>query len=249
MTRNARLCSLALAGLLLPALSLPAAAQGSTDGRIQISINAGALAGSKFTQTGELDQNAETGSFASENSPKTGAAFDVGAAVRIAGRLWVQAAFTSASPKSDARISASIPHPILFDQPRTVQGTSSASRTERDVHVDIAFRLPLRAIDIKVMAGPTFASVKQDLVTSINYSQTYPFDAATFTSAAMKKVSKSAVGFNAGADLSRALNRRVGFGALIRYSTATVKLSDPNTGDASVKGGGIEATGGLRFWF
>lgn len=80
-------------------------------------------------------------------------------------------------------------------------------------------------------------------------NETYPFDTATFASATTKQLSETAVGFNAGVDISRPLSPTVGIGALIRYSRGDVKFDDPDIGQQTVKAGGFEAAGGVRVRF
>ena len=99
------------------------------------------------------------------------------------------------------------------------------------------------------MGGPTFFNLKQDFVSGVTVNETYPFDTATFASATTKRLSKTAVGFNAGVDISRALTSQLAIGGLIRYSRADVKFDDPDIGQQTVKAGGVEVTGGVRFRF
>ena len=147
-------------------------------------------------------------------------------------------------------MTAVIPHPILFDAHRTVEGSvSDVAHNEQNVHVALMYALPVHAVDIKVMGGPTFFNLKQDFVSGVAISETYPFDTATFTSATTKQVSERGVGFNVGVDISRLLSSNVGLGALIRYSRADVTFDDPDIGRQSVQAGGLEVVGGLRLRF
>jgi opacity protein-like surface antigen len=155
-----------------------------------------------------------------------------------------------ADMKPSASITAVIPHPLLFNAPRTVQGSNDdVAHSEQNVHVDLMYALPVRAVDVKVMGGPTFFNLKQDFVSGVTVNETYPFDTALFASATTKRVSKAAVGFNAGVDISRLLTSHVGVGALIRYSRADVKFDDPDIGKQTVKAGAVEVTAGVRFRF
>ena len=72
------------------------------------------------------------------------------------------------------------------------------------------YALPVRAVDVKVMGGPTFFNLKQDFVSGVTVNETYPFDTATFAGATTKQLSKAAVGFNAGVDISRPLSSQRG---------------------------------------
>ena len=99
------------------------------------------------------------------------------------------------------------------------------------------------------MGGPTFFNLKQDFVSGVTVNETYPFDTATFGSATTKQLSKTAVGFNAGVDISRALTSQVAIGGLIRYSRGDVKFDDPAIGQQTVKAGGVEVAAGVRVRF
>jgi opacity protein-like surface antigen len=229
----------------------PAAAQSRSQHRVEISANVGAQIGaSEFTESDSSTFNSETETLTVDHGVKTALGFNVGAAVRIVPQFWVGVQYAMADMKSGASITAVIPHPLVFNAPRTVQGSiNDATHSEQNVHVDLMYALPLSAVDVKIMGGPTFFSLKQDFVSDVIINETYPFDTATFTSATTKRVSKSAVGFNAGVDISRLLTSRFGIGALIRYSRGDVTFDDPDIGKQTVKAGGVEVTAGVRVRF
>jgi hypothetical protein len=115
--------------------------------------------------------------------------------------------------------------------------------------VALMYELPVRAVDVKIMGGPTFFKLKQAFVSGVTIDETYPFDTATFASATMKELTERAVGFNAGVDISRPLSSTFAIGALIRYSRAEVKFDDADVGRQTARAGGLEATGGVRVRF
>jgi opacity protein-like surface antigen len=228
----------------------PAAAQSQP--RVEISANVGAQTGaSTFTETDAFPSNGgETAAVTVDHGVKTALGFNVGGAVRIVPRFWVGVQYAMADMKTSASISAAVPHPILFNAPRTVEGSANdVVHNEQNVHVDLMYALPVSAVDVKIMGGPTFFSLKQDFVSSLTVSETYPFDTATFASATKKQLSDTAVGFNAGVDISRALTSQFAVGGLIRYSRGDVKFDDPDIGQQTVKAGGLELTGGVRIRF
>jgi opacity protein-like surface antigen len=229
----------------------PAAAQSRSQPRVEISANVGAQIGaSKFTESGTSTFNAETQTLTVDHGVKTVVGFNVGAAVRIVPQFWVGVQYAMADMKPSASISSVIPHPLLFNTPRTVQGSiNDVAHSEQNVHVDLMYALPVSAVDVKVMGGPTFFNLKQDFVSDVTVNETYPFDTATFASATTKRLSKAAVGFNAGVDISRLLTSQVGVGALMRYSRADVKFDDPDIGKQTVKAGGVEVAAGVRVRF
>jgi hypothetical protein len=228
-----------------------AAAQSFSRERVEISANVGAQTGaSKLTQSHSFTFNGETETLSVDHDVKTALGFNVGAAVRLVPQLWVGVQYAMADMKPSASITAVIPHPLVFNASRTVEGSmNDVAHNEQNVHVDLMYALPVRAVDIKVMAGPTFFTLKQDFVSRVTINETYPFDTATFASATTKRLSESAVGFNAGVDISHPLSPHLGIGALIRYSQADVKFDDQDIGPQTVKAGGLEATAGVRVRF
>jgi hypothetical protein len=246
-------CPAALFVMFLIAVvgATPVAAQSSSKARVEISANVGAVTGeSKFSESEAFPVNAETETVTVAHDAKTALGFNVGAAVRIVPQLWVGVQYAIADAKTGASITAVVPHPLLFNAPRTVQGSiNGVAHNEQNVHVDLMYALPVRALDVKVMGGPTFFNVKQDFVSTVTVTETYPFDTATFASATTAKSSKSAVGFNAGVDISRPLSSMLGVGALIRYSRADVKFDSQGGGQVTVKAGGLEVGAGVRVSF
>jgi opacity protein-like surface antigen len=232
--------------------ALPAAAQSPSQPRIEISANVGAQTpAGKFTESRSFPSNGgETATVNVDHSRKTGLGFNVGAAVRVVPKVWVGVQFGMSDTKPGASLEAAIPHPLLFNAPRTVQGSvNDVAHKEQRVHVDLMYALPIRALDVKVMAGPTFFSLKRDFVSDVLINETYPFDTATFASATRRQLSDSATGFNAGVDISRAMTSRLSLGAIIRYSRADVKFDDSEVGKHTVKAGGVETVAGVRFRF
>jgi len=248
---NRKICRSIAMLVMSAAVTTPAAAQSYSQRRIEISGNVGAQTGaSKFTQSHSFTFNAETETLTVDHDVKTTLGFNAGGAVRLVSQLWAGVQFAMAEMKPSASITAVIPHPLVFNASRTVEGSMNDVRhNEQNVHVDVMYALPLHAVDVRVMGGPTFFTVKQDLVTSVAINESYPFDTATFASATTKQLSESAVGFNAGVDISRALSSHVGIGGLIRYSRGDVKFNDQATGPQTIKAGGVEAGGGVRFRF
>lgn len=248
-----KVCRLSAAIALL--VAAPAAAQTAPPPaapKVMISVNGGAQVSShKFTQTSTLRVNQEDGSVEADYTSKGAPLFDVGGGVKLQDRLWVTVAFSSFSKKSGADVSARIPHPLVFNQLRSVDGTiSGVTHKETAVHADAMWTLPVPGkLNVGVFAGPTFFSVGQDLVSSVAYTETYPFDSATFTGAPTTRGKKSVVGFNAGADVSMFLTERLGVGGLVRFSGATAKIGTPLGGSVSVKAGGLEVGGGIRLRF
>jgi hypothetical protein len=220
--------------------------------RFEVSANGGAqIGGSRFTSSHTLASNGgETETITVDHDVKTAPGFSVGAAVRLVPQFWVGVQYAMAEMKPSASITAVIPHPLLFNASRTVEGSiGDVAHNEKNVHVDLMYALPVGALDVKVMGGPTFFTLEQDFVSEVAVNETYPFDTATFASATKKQSSKSAVGFNAGVDVAYPRMSQVGVGALVRYSRGDVKFDDPAIGQQTIKAGGVEVAAGVRVRF
>jgi opacity protein-like surface antigen len=219
---------------------------------VEISANVGAQTpAGKFTEAATFPSNGgEMATVNVDHRSKTGLGFNVGAAVRVVSRVWIGVQYATADMKPSGSLEAAIPHPLLFNTPRTVQGSvNDVAHKEQTVHVDVMYALPIRAVDVKVMGGPTFVSLKRDFVAGVSITETYPFDTATFASATSRQLSDTATGFNAGVDISRAMTSRLSLGGIVRYSRVDVKFDDPAVGKHTVKAGGVETLAGVRFRF
>jgi hypothetical protein len=91
-------------------------------------------------------------------------------------------------------------------------------------------------------------TMKQQFVTGVNFSETYPYDTALFTSADVSESSRTAVGVYVGADVTWMFSQHLGAGGVVQFTRATVKQK---VGDrtVSVDAGGAQAGGGVRFVF
>ncbi len=157
---------------------------------------------------------------------------------------------TYTSNSGTASIDAQVPHPLYFNQPRSVSGTaSSIERQETGVHVQLLWMIPMSARwRLALFGGPSFYSLSQDLVTDVTVTSAYPFDTATFASAATHRATGTGAGYNAGADATVLLAPHFGLGASVSFSRAPVTLT---SGSDSVKvdAGGVHAGGGVRIRF
>ena len=214
-------------------------------------INYGYLSGTKDVQSAvSFPSNVETGTFTSQFRLKPGAALDAGGRVRVWKRLSVGVAFTSFSANRDASVTGQIPHPFFFRTPRSIEGTAAIERKETAVHVRaVVTSAPGRKIQFTGFAGPAFFSVKQTLVDKVNYSEAYPFDSATFTSATTRRVSKSKTGIGVGADVAYYFMKHIGVGLSATYSKITFDLKAVDDSPVSISAGGAIAGLGLRIRF
>ena len=110
-----------------PARSRPVLAE-----RAIVGINASYLTASRaFDDTRTFDLYAEQGSFTADYDVEARLGLDAGAFVRVWHGLAVGVVFTTHKDDSDLVIEGSVPHPLLFNQPRSIEGTVPDARGNR----------------------------------------------------------------------------------------------------------------------
>jgi hypothetical protein len=155
------------------------------------------------------------------------------------------------SQHTSGDVSAAVPHPFFFNALRSVSGLGTdLPHEEIAIHGELSGLVPIgRAVQLAVFAGPSYFHLRQGLVTDVAVNETYPYDTATFASATTTDVTRSRFGYNAGLDVSGRVARRIGVGFTARYSRASVHLPATATEDVTVRVGGLQVGGGVRFGF
>lgn len=234
-----------------PAVQKPIVAAKRVPGRGFIAISAGAQAPSDFTDDFAFLANAEAGRIEADYPSKIPFLVDGSVGYRFWNRVGVAAGGSLSSGKGSVAVRASVPHPLLLDNDRLVEGEAPGlSRTEAAAHLQLFYEMaPRGKWRARFFGGPSYFKVSQDLVGSVTVNETYPFDTATFRSAVTDTADGSAIGFNVGADVTRMLSRRSGAGLLVRYAGASVDLNAPDSRSVSTDAGGFQVGAGLRFLF
>jgi len=182
---------------------------------------------------------------------KGGQTFDASGGGVLWRRLGVGVGVSRFSVVTPGSLRASIPHPFFFNQARAVSGdVADLKREELAVHVQARGIFPVGTrVQVMVFGGPSFFQVEQGVVTDYTYSESYPYDDASFSSATTTTASVSKMGFNAGGDVAFFFTRQVGVGATVQFSGVTVKLPGVLGSTQEVKVGGGQAGVGLRLRF
>ena len=242
-----------LAGaLIIAAFAAPASAQYRTPHDGYVTVNAASQPGSTaLSDHFEFERNVETATADVHYPSKAGVGIDAGAGIRLWRQFGAGLSLSYLSSTGAASIDASIPHPFLFDWPRLINGTAdSITRTETGVHAQLLYFVPARGkLRFVLSGGPSWLTLEQDFVTEVHYSETYPYDTATFTRATTTSAKGSAVGFNAGIDVRWMFNRQLAVGALVRLTRAQVDIDLATGRTLAVDAGGVQAGGGIRFLF
>ncbi len=227
------------------------AQRGTFLGRGFIVVNGGyQVTGHNFERASVIRANTEDGNFTTDYEVKSGPSFDVAGGATLFRNLAVSAGVTRFSRSTPSALTGSVPHPFFFNRPREVtSGVMGLDRQELAVHVQARALAPIGSrLQVMAFGGPSFFHVKQGVVTTFTWTESYPFDTAAFDRASIVSAKGSRIGFNVGADLAFFFSRQVGIGGTVQFSGATVDLNGEGS-TQEVKAGGTTVGAGLRLRF
>jgi opacity protein-like surface antigen len=194
----------------------------------------------------------ETGKLTTEQKIDSTAPFvDFGGGLRIGGNFGFGFAYSRLSATGSAAVSAEVPSPIYYDQPRMVAATvEDLEHIENGYHFQALWMLPITdKVDILLSGGPSWFSLTQGIVTSPQITEVGPPYSTVNMTVSQTTTTGNQIGFNVGADLSYRFANNVGIGAMVRYAAATVTLEPEGSDPSDVKVGGFQFGGGLRIRF
>lgn len=225
----------------------PAAAQP----RLTIGVNGGYQPSTtSFDDRFTFDLNRETATVDTSYPVDAGPLFDAGVSLRLWKGLGVGGAISRINVDGIVEVEASLPHPLFFQRNRTISGESGGiTRSETAIHIQAQYQLPpFGRLQVVVAGGPSVLDIKQSIATDVNYTESYPYDTATFVGVDSRQVSGTATGFNVGADLRWMFTRNFGVGGLVRFTRAQVDLEIDNR-TVQVDAGGTHIGAGVRLAF
>ncbi len=212
-----------------------------------LSVDGGYQSGSSgFSSTFSFATYVEQSTISTQYPKKDGPTFNVGGGFRVWRNLAVGFGVSALKRSTSGEVSGSIPHPFFFNTGRAVAATADLKRSETGVHLQAAYVIPAgRKMLITLAGGPSFFSVTQSLVDSVQFAESYPYDTAALQPVTAVSVSKSVTGYNGGVDLGYYFARAIGVGVMARYAGATASLPVKD-GTVSTKVGGFQAGVGVR---
>jgi hypothetical protein len=197
----------------------------------------------------------ENVTFAADYPSVRGALVDAGGGIRVTNSMGVGATISWFRRSATGAFDLTVPNPIAANHPLDLTGSvSGLQRREIGVHIQTIYAVALgKRSRLMITGGPSLYHTTQDLVRSVEFEIPPGFTSLTFDQALVAQVSKTGIGFNAGADVTWALAPHVGVGAVTRYSRATVTL-DPGSASGvnravELHAGGLHIGGGIRFLF
>jgi hypothetical protein len=240
----------ALAALTLAeGMSTTALAQTTPDSRLALDLGGGYQTNTTgFSQTVTFEQYAETGSLTSTYTIGRRPVADAGLTVRVWRAFGVGISGSYFHDPGSAQVNALVPNPLVFGQPRQVSGPAAVSHTEIGTHVQAVYWRQLSPrLEIVILGGPSVFRVDQDFVSDVTYTQTYPYDTATYQGASVIRQRKTVTGGNIGGEVGWRVARHLGLAAAVRYSHATAEF--PGTSAQAIAIGGPQVGGGVRLLF
>jgi len=245
--------SIILSGALATLFVTSAAAQSPPPLRdVYVNVNLGFQAKSAdFTEASVFPAYDEVATLETDHSIGGISFVDIAAGVRVWRNMSVGGAFTTRfNDNRDGNINASIPHPLFHDAFRNATGLTPLEYSERAIHLHALWSVPVtEEFDVGLFFGPSFFTVKEDLVQSLSFGESSDFSAVMLGGIETQRVSKSAAGFNIGLEGAYMLTRHVGANATIRFSHGTVELPLAGGSSSQVDAGGFDIAAGVRFRF
>jgi hypothetical protein len=224
------------------------------EGRGYVNLNYGMQirSTSLATATESFPVYDETGKLTSAQTIDSQAPFlDFGAGFRTFGNVGAGFSYSRLSTDGSALVSAEVPSPIYYDQPRKATSTATGlEHVEQGYHFQAIWMLPITdKFDVVFSGGPTLFQLSQGVVTTPKIEEVGPPYTTVKMTTSTVTVSDSQIGFNVGADLTYRFANNFGVGAMVRYAAATVSLTPEGGPALDVKVGGFQLGGGLRVRF
>lgn len=223
------------------AVSSSAIAQSQAPTSVFVDVNIGAQTQARSIESStSFPLYGETAVINAAQSVDGGPLFDFSGGYRF-GHFGVAVGYSKFSDDGDGTLVASIPSPIAFNRAVTVtSNATNLKHSEGATHLMFVYFIPVTtAVDVSVFAGPSFFSVKQDILSASVPTGTQNVNVAT------QEQKESATGINVGMNINYMLRRNYGAGVFVRYAGASVDL--PSASDVNV--GGFQLGVGLRLRF
>jgi opacity protein-like surface antigen len=246
---------LALVGLpaLVSAQATPTAATAAAPARGFVALHFGTQSGeSELVDGFSFPQYDETAVVAVRQSIGGGGLINFEGGARVYGQLYAGLAISRTSNNIETTVNASIPNPLVFDQPRRADLTNEALKhSETGYHLFARYVFPINdQFEIGVSAGPSFISVSHDVVTGISFQESAaPFTTVSVTGTTQREESATVTAFNFGANATYRITGQFGVDGFFRYAKGSTDVTGASTATVEISGGGAQFGVGVRYAF
>jgi opacity protein-like surface antigen len=232
--------------------SSPSPSSSSSESKAFVAVHFGGQAGSSsLRDVVTFTQYEETATVTTDQDYGGGVLFNLEGGYKFGARWAAGVAFTRTGGNADSRVTASIPHPQIFDAPRSATfDTADTNHSERAAHFFIAYLFPVSdAVEMRVFAGPSVINVHHDLVSAVAFTEAAPFTSVSITGTTNDEASKTVGAFHVGLGGTYAVTDRLGVDGFFRFARRTVDLPGVASGTTEIKAGGAQFGVGLRVGF
>ena len=183
MTRPLLALLLVACVLTTTASAQPTPPAGTERGEIRVGLGGGYQSSSeRFANEFTFGRDLETALVRTEYDTDSGPLGEVSVSYGLGKRLAVQGGVSVFTQSTRGRLSAAIPHPFFFSQPRLVELDVETSHQEIVTRVELAWSIPLVSkLQLSVSGGPAFAHLDQELVVGVDITDVFPFSTVTLT--------------------------------------------------------------------
>jgi hypothetical protein len=233
--------------LALAAASAASAQTPNEPARVFLSVGGGYQSASNdVTSSGTLTLYDEPGSFEGTYTVGQGPFFDIGAGMHLFGQMSFGVSYSRYVKSSNVPFTVVAPHPLYFNQPRTVtMNVNDLGHTEDFINFQLFYHvLTLGRFDVSLFGGPSVVMVSQDNVSSVTATETGSPYTAVKLDATFESASKTAISYNIGVDANFRLVGGLGAGVFFRYTGGSADLPW-----GTIKAGGPQVGGALRYMF
>lgn len=180
---------------------------------------------------------------------KKGTPFLAAVGFRITRSIGVEMGVDVSSRNLESTYSTSVPHPLIFNNPRTAGGNGSHSLSENTIFLNFVFGARFGRFGLDLFGGPAYIFSKAQIISDMSYSQSYPYDDISL-STSTKEVSMNVFGYNGGARILFYFSDTVALFTGARFIGGKASF-DPETGlpFPEITLGGFRAGGGLKILF
>lgn len=203
-------------------------AQGGTwADRGYVNIGFGVESGSSsLSDTKNLVIYEEPATITSNTTWTSGSLIDTGFGLRVWRNLTVGVAYHQEENDTDSQITGSIPSPIFFNRPRTLDQDVVLERKEKAAHLVIGWAVPIGPkFDVLVSGGPSFFRLEQDVVSDVEIGERGQPFTEVVARPTIETRKKSLAGFHVGADATYIIwsndDVRFGVGGFVRFTQAS----------------------------
>ena len=236
--------------IAVSALAVPALAADDPY-KIKLMLGGGYELGNEaFSQTRSFDLYRETATVTAAYDADSALGLDVGVQWNAFKSIGFQLSGTMYDRDLTASVTGSFPHPLYFDQPRSVEASATGKMKETAGHLNVVLFGKSGSLDLSAWGGVSLFNVEADVVQNVVFTEAYPYDTVTVTGTPAQKAKDSPIGFNVGGSADYRFSKTIGLGVQARFAKAKAKL--PGGGgqpDIEVDAGGFQIGGGLRIYF